>query len=163
MSDTRVADVLDAVYDLFAADATLAALVAGETLRMFDGPPTTDFAAQTMLVVGGTVDADAVDEPDTTVSWDWGSLGVSGQYAAVDEWIDVPCGIASKDGGRDMRTVRRRAIDVYAAAAAAVRASTLAIDVVMWCISSVSSIRQLQTQSGAECLVAFVVRVRTRI
>lgn len=163
MSDTRLADILDGLYDLFAADATLAPLVTANTLRIFDGPPSTDYAAPAMLVVGG--DVDPVDEDTTTqVQWDWATLGVDGAHASVDEVINVPCAIATVDGGvENMRTARRQAITIYAAAAAAVRGTTLGIDVVMWCIAGVSAIRQLQTASGAECLIRFDVHVRTRI
>lgn len=164
MTDTRVADILDGIYDLFAANATLAAKVTAEQLKIFDGPPTVDFSAPTMLVVGGLPVED--DESMTEVAVNWGSLGRSGQYADVDENIAVPCGIASKIGDSNpagMRAARRAAIDVYAAAASALRASTLSIDVVMWCFSGVTSIRQLQTPSGAECLITFTALVRTRI
>lgn len=165
MTDTRVADILDALYDLWAADATLAAMVTAETLKISDGPPTIDFSARDMLVVGGLPVED--DEESTTdISVTWGSLGRSGGYADVDETITVPCGVASLLGDSTpagMRAARRNAINVYAAAASALRDSTLGIDVVMWCLSGVSGIRQRQTQTGAECLIAFTATVRTRI
>jgi hypothetical protein len=165
MSDTRVADVLDELYDLLAADSTLAALVTSNRLRIFDGPPVSDFAADSMLVVGGV--AEVEDDTQTEVSWDWSSLGVSGALADVDEFIDVPCGIASKRGANDpsstIRALRRSAINIYAAAASAIRGSTLGIDQVMWCTCAVSSIKQMQTADGPECLIRFTARVRTRI
>lgn len=165
MTDTRVADILDALYDLWAGNATLAAMVTAGTLKISDGPPTIDFSARDMLVVGGLPIED--DEESTTdVGLNWGSLGHSGQYADVDENIAVPCGVASVLGDSTpagMRLARRNAINVYAAASSALRDSTLGIDVVMWCLSGVTAIRQRQTQSGAECLIAFTALVRTRI
>jgi len=162
MTDTRVADVLNALYDLIAAETSIATAVTAGTLTLSDGPPTVDWSGASMLVVGGVPVVD--DESETSVSWDWGSLGRSGQFADIDEWIDVPCGISSKSGNsRDMRTLRGVAIGHYAKAASAIRASTLSLDVVMWCTCAVSAIKQLQTGSGAECIVAFTARVYTRI
>jgi hypothetical protein len=164
VTDTRVADILDALYNLWAADATLAAAVTAGTLKIFDGPPTIDFSARDMLCIGGLPVDD--DDSETSVNLDWGSLGRSGQYADVDESIAVPCGIVSQLGdstAAGMRACRRNAINVYAAAASALRASTLGIDVVMWCLAGVTGIRQAQTQNGAECLIAFTALVRTRI
>lgn len=163
MTETRVADVLDALYDLVVAEPTIAAAITAETLKAFDGPPTTDFSADTMLVIGGAPFADEVESPETSVSWDWAAMGRSGEFADIAEWIDVPCTIQTRGGSADMRTIRRTAITFYAKAAAAIRASTLSIGEVMWCTCAVSSIRQEQTNTGAECLVTFVARVRTQI
>lgn len=166
MSDTIVADVLDGVYDLFAANATIAALVAASRLRTFDGPPTTDWAADSMLVVGGRVQVDDEDSA-TDVVWDWASMGVSGAVSEVDEMINIPCGVAAKRGSSSsdvtIRQVRRSAINIYAACASALRGSTLSLPRVMWCTSNVSSIRQWQSTEGPECLLDFTAFVRTRI
>lgn len=161
MTDTRVADVLDALYDLIIAESTIAAAITAQTLKVFDGPPSIDWSGDSLMVIGGRPYVD--DEAETSVTWDWGSLGVSGAMADVDEMIDIPCGVGSLAGRNDMRTLRRTAIGFYAKAASAVRASTLGIDQVMWCTTAVSGIKQQQTQSGAECFVDFLVRVRTRI
>jgi len=166
MSDTIVADVLDAVYDLFVADATLAALVTAKKLRTFDGPPTSDWAADSMLIVGGRVQVDD-EESLTEVSWDWATMGVSGAVSEVDETIAIPCGIAAMRGSSstdaNMRQVRRSAINIYAACGSALRGSTLSLGRVMWCTSNVSAIHQMQTASGPECLIDFTAFVRTRI
>lgn len=166
MSDTIVADVLDGVYDLLVADSTIAALVTAKRLRTFDGPPTVDFAADSMLVIGGKPIVDDTDNP-TEVQWDWATLGVDGAHAEVDQPILIPCGIAAARGSNTsdatMRQVRRSAINIYAACASAVRASTLSLSRVMWCTSGVSSIRQLQTGSGPECFIDFTILVQTRI
>ncbi len=163
MSDTRVADILDALYDLLVAQTDIAAAITAGTLKAFDGPPTTDFSAATMLVVGGTPSADDIETPETSVSWDWATMGRSGEFADIAEFIDVPCAIQTFGGHTNMRAIRRTAITFYAKAASAIRASTLSIGQVMWCTCAVSSIRQEQTQSGAECLVNFVARIRTQI
>jgi len=162
MSDTRIADVLDALYDLLVAQIDIAAAIEAKTLKVFDGPPTIDFSGASMLTVGGLPTVD--DESQTEVEWAWATLGVSGSFAEVDETISVPCGITTKGGNSQaMRAVRRTAIELYAHAAEAIRGSTLSIPQVMWCTSAVSSIQQLQTSSGAECFVAFIARVQTRI
>lgn len=164
MTDTRVADVLDELYDLWAADTFIAAEVAADRLRIFDGPPEITFEADSMLVVGGSVLAEDTEEPATEVVWDWASMGVDGAHAEIDETILVPCQVSTINGDATaMRDARRTAITIFAAAAAAARNSTLGIPQVMWCTCSVSSIRQLQTESGAECVITFIVRVQTRI
>ena len=166
MSDTIVADVLDGVYDLLIANSTIAALVTANKLRTFDGPPISDWAADSMLVVGGRV---AVDDEDSAgdVPWEWASMGVSGAISEVDETILVPCGIAAKRGSSStdvtLRQVRRSAINIYAACGAALRGSTLSLPRVMWCTSNVSQIRQWQTPDGPECLIDFTAFIRTRI
>lgn len=166
MSDTIAADVLDGVYDLFAADTTLAGLVTALKLRIFDGPPTVDFAADSMLVVGGKAE---IPDEDSAVELegDWATLGVSGTQAEIDELIRIPCGIASMRGSHTgdttMRQVRRTAFGIYAAAGSALRGSTLSLPRVMWCFSNVSRVRQWQTASGPECLIDFTAFVRTRI
>jgi hypothetical protein len=163
MTDTRVADVLDALYDLIVAQTDIAAAITAGTLKAFDGPPTTDFSAATMLVIGGAPFADEIETPETSVSWDWAAMGRSGAFADIAEWIDVPCAIQTRGGATDMRALRRTAITFYAKAATAIRGSTLSIGEVMWCTCAVSGIRQEQTHSGAECLVTFVARARTQI
>lgn len=163
MSDTRLADVLDALHDLLIAQADIAAAIATGDLIASDGPPITDLSSGSLLVTGAQPSLDDEDAA-TTVEWDWGSLGVSGQYADVDEWIRVPCGIhtiVGDSGG--MRAARRTAITFYAQAAAAIRATTLGIPQVMWCVPSPGAITQLQTTSGAEVIIAFTANVRTRI
>ncbi len=163
MTDTRVADVLDGLFDLWAAVPEFAAAVAAGTMLMCDGPPTIDFSGNVMLVVGGSVEVDD-ESAETAVSWDWSAMGRDGAHADIEEWIAVPCEVASIDGdAAAMRAARRAAIAVYAAAADAARGSTLGVDEVLWCICAVSGIRQLQTEDGAECLIKFVVRVRTQI
>lgn len=164
MTDTRIADILDALYDLLAAETTLAAMVVAETLKISDGPLTIDNSASSVLVVGGRPVQD--DESDTTAQWDWATLGRSGQYADIAEWVFVPCGVATVGGDASttgMRAARRTAIEIYAKAASAIRASTLSIDVVMWCLPQLTAIRQQQTQDGAECFVDFTAAIRTQI
>jgi hypothetical protein len=161
MSDSVVFDALDALYDKFVADATLAAMVTAQTLKIFDGPPTVDFSAPSILVVGARPIVD--DDSATTVEWDWGTLGVSGTLAEVDETHEIPCGISSRDGNNDMRTCRHTARDIWKAAAAVVRGTTLSIPQVMWCIPQVASIRQLHGASGSDVVVSFTAHVRTRI
>lgn len=166
MSATIVADVLDEIYDLFVAETTLAGLVTAKRLRIFDGPPATDWAADSMLSVGGRIEVDDEDSA-TEITWDWSAMGVSGAAADVDETIAVPCGVAAKRGSNSpdatMRDVRRSAINIYAAAGLALRGSTLGLAQVLWCTSNVSRVRQWQTSDGPECFVEFIAFVRTRI
>lgn len=162
MSDTRIADILDALYDLYIADAYLAAEVAANRLSIHDGPTTIELSKESILVIGGSVavDEDAIGE----VQWDWATLGVSGQFANIEEWVRIPCGISTTHGDADdMRALRRRAISIFAAAAAAVRGTNLGISCVMWCIPAVSQFVQRQTPTGPEVVFNFTVAVRTHI
>lgn len=161
MSDTRLADILDALYDGLIAETYIAAEISAERLKAFDGGAVTDWSAISMLVIGGRPFPEDLSE--TTSSWDWGSLGVSGTSADVDEWIFVPCGIATQLGETDLRAARRTAIAIYAAAAAFIRGTTLSIPQVMWCIPQPNALRQEQTSSGAEVFVDFTAAIRTRI
>lgn len=161
MSDTRLADILDALYDGLIAETYIAAELAAERLKVFDGPPSIDWSGTSMLVVGGRPVQD--DTSETTGSWDWGSLGVSGTQASIDEWVFVPCGIATVLGEANARTARRTAIAIYAKAAAYIRGTTLGLDVVMWCIPQLTALKQQQTTSGAEVFIDFTAGIRTRI
>lgn len=161
MSLTVIANAMDALYDVLAADTTLAAEVTAGRLRIWDGPAVGDFAEASMLTVGAQpiVDADNA----TSVDWDWATLGVDGTHAEVDEAYDIPCGISTASGGTNMRSARRTAFTLYEAAAAVIRGTTLAIPQVMWGIPQVTSIRYIQGESGADCLVLFTAHFRTRI
>lgn len=161
MSDTIWADVLDKMYDLAIEDPYIAAEVAAERLRVFDGPSVSDFSARTMLTIGGLPIED--DESDISSNWDWSSLGRDGANADVDDQLLVPCGISTRVGDASVRIARRVAINVFKATAAFYRGTTLDLPAVMWCIPQMASLRQIYTQSGAECLITFFVHVRTRI
>lgn len=163
MSDTLLADVVDALYDQLIAETFIAAQIAAQALRTFDGPPNGDMSPGSILSIGAqpTVDGEDVS---TTVEWDWGSLGVSGQHADIDEWIRVPCGLHTIGGNSDgMRQVRRTAISLYAKAAAYIRGTTLSLPRVMWCIPQPGALTQFQSPQGAEVILAFTANVRTRI
>jgi hypothetical protein len=161
MSDSVAFDVLDALYDKFAADATLAAMVTAQTLQIFDGPGIITFSSGSILSVGAQPVVD--DESTTAVSWDWATLGASGTLAEVDETLEVPCGISTKSGDQDFRATRATAESIWKAAAAVVRGTTLSIPQVMWCIPQLTAIKQLAGQNGTDVLVLFTAHVRTRI
>jgi hypothetical protein len=154
-------DALDALYDKFAADATLAALVTAQTLKIFDGPALTDYSGPSILVVGARP---VVDDDSASMSeWDWATFGVDGATAQVDDTLEIPCGISSRDGNNDMRACRHTARDIFLAAAAVVRGTTLSIPQVMWCIPQATSVRQFRGASGSDVVVTFTAHVRTRI
>lgn len=162
MSESIWADVLDKMYDLVIAETYIAAEIAAERLKAFDGPAINDFSAPTMMTIGGwPVQTDV--EPETTSEWNWAAMGVSGTLADVDDAFSVPCGIQTFLGESNQRTARRTAINVFAKAAALYRGTTLTLGQVMWCTPQLNSLRQQNTADGAECLITFSVHVRTRI
>lgn len=163
MSDTIAADVLDQLYVLLTAETTLAAAMAAGTLKIFDGPPTVDFHAESMLTIGAWPVVGET-EPEVAINTDWSAMASSGALADVDQMIDVPLGIYTLLGNSDkMAVCRRTAITYYAKAASAIRGSTLSLGQVMWCIPDIGSVKQTQTENGAECLITFTAHVRTRI
>jgi len=141
----------------------MAAAISAGTLRTFDGPLTIDWAADSILVVGGSIDADAPEGEPQTADWDWHTLGVSGTAAQVDQPIIVPMAIGTRDGSVSMRTVRRTALTLYAAAAAFIRGTTLGIPQVMWCIPQTTRIRQIPSSSGSDCIIDFAAMIKTII
>ncbi len=163
MTDTRLADIADALYDQMIAEAYIAEQITAGALFTFDGPPIGAISPGSILSVGASPSLD--DETvSTTVEWDWGSLGVSGAHADINEWIRVPCGIHTLNGASNqMRQARRTAIAIYAKAAAFIRDTTLGIPQVLWCIPQPGALTQLQTPQGAEVIIAFTANVRTRI
>ncbi len=162
MSATIWADVLDKMYDLVIEEPYIAAEVAAERLKVFDGPSVSDFSARTMMTIGALPVEE--DESETTSTWDWSSLGRDGANADVDDALSVPCGISTRLGdSADLRRARRVAINVFDKASAFYRGTTLNLPAVMWCIPQMSSLSQLYTQSGSECMITFLVHVRTRI
>lgn len=162
MSLSIVADVLDKLYDGLTADTTLAALVAAEQLIITDGPPITDWSAPSLLVVGSgpTQDDEQLIEADSN----WATLATSGALADVDENLHIPCGITTVLGDATaMRSARRAAFDIYAAAYAFIRGTTLGLPQVMWCAPQFASMGLRQTADGAEILISFTAHVVTRI
>jgi hypothetical protein len=160
VTDTLAADVLDAVYDVIAANATIAAAVTAGVLVLSDGPPYGSWGMASMLCVGGRVEVDS-DDPDIGVTWEWSTSSTSAQVAEV---ITIPVAVTGVDGvAANMRALRRTVIGYWAAASTALRTSTLALPSVMWCLPSPATVRQMQGQSGAECIITASVHVRTQI
>lgn len=167
MSETIWADVLDKMYDLVIAETYIAAEIAAERLKVFDGPPVNQYDEDTILTIGG-LPVQTEGEPETTSEWNWAAMGVNGTLADVDDAFSVPCGIHTVLGEANLRTARRAAIAVFAKVAALYRGPALSVALagighVLWSIPQMNSLRQSYTADGAECLIIFSVHVRTRI
>jgi hypothetical protein len=150
---TLAADVVDALLTVWRADVTLAAYTT--RLAIFDGPPVTDRAEEIELWVGASGTA-----PDEEV------ISGAQQYVTMrqvddrDETLDVTCAIWVANGSHDIAAARRLAIDVFNAAAGAIRATDLGIadlddtaEVTEW------RLRQGQFTSGVGAVLDFTVRV----
>jgi hypothetical protein len=150
VSQTLIADVLDALYATWTADATLVAY--GTRLRIFDGPPVTDRAAEIEVWVG----ASGV-EPDEDV------IAITQQRADFDgdrdETLTIVNAVWVANGTHDIAAARRLAITVFAACAAAVRNSTLSIGGAFALDVSDGRLRQGQFESGVGCVLTFTVTV----
>ena len=149
-SQTVLADAIDAVYDLLAADVTLNA-IAG--LKVFDGPAITDRAREVEVWIGATgLDDEGISASITSV--------IVGFDDERDEALDIFCAIWAIGGSTDMRTRRRKVATAYDAIAAAVLAwnpTTLAASATAEI--SVTELRQLQTPDGAAAVQPFTVRI----
>lgn len=150
-AQTTIADVLDAHLSIWSADVNLAAF--GSRLRIYDGPPVTDRASEIELWVGAT----GTQPEEEVLSGIQDTASYDGQR---DETLDVQHAIwVYSTTGTPISTCRRTAIDVFNAAAAAIRATTLGlsnvnrVDVVSW------QLRQGEYPSGPGCVLTFTVRV----
>lgn len=165
MSLTVVDALLNKLYDVMIADATIAAGITAETIKVFDGPIMSDFAGPTILTIGARPVVD--DESVTQVDRDWNTMGVNATTAQIKEMYEIPCGISTRDANSNMRTCRGTAFGWYATASAVIRAiDTLispTIPQVMWGQPQMASIRQLRGQNGCDVVVNFNAVVITVI
>jgi hypothetical protein len=162
MTTTAIEAVLNGLYDTVIADATIAAGIAAETLRVYDGPGLTDFSGPTIVTIGARPVVD--DESVTSAEFSWASLGVDGAHADVDEHWEIPCGISTRDANSVMRTARATAFTWTRAIHALVRNSSLGVPtVVLACQPQITQVRQMRGQSGCDVIVNFSVVVWTRI
>lgn len=120
-SQTMAADVLDALLSTWQADATLTGY--GDRLRIFDGEPITDRAAEIELWVGSTGDQSA-EETVITGTQQWATLA---DVNDRDESLDVTSCVWVANGSHDIKTARRLAITVFSAAVSAIRGGSLGV------------------------------------
>lgn len=156
-NETLIADVLDALVTTWRADATLAAL--GARLRIFDGPPTTDRAAEIELWIGATG-----LEADETVVEGVQAFATFADALDVDEALDISNAIWVANGANDVSTARRTAITTFNAAAAAVRGSSLGLSA-LYPATTVTGwqLRQGQFTSGVGAVLTFTVHATGQI
>lgn len=152
---TLLADVLDALLAAWRGAAALTAY--GDRLRIFDGPPVDDRAAEIELWVGATG-----QEPDETVitgTQEWVTLGDA--LDDRDEALDIQNAIwVYSTTGTAIGTTRRTAIDVYNAAVAAVRGTDLGIaDLDPTVAPSGWELRQGEFASGAGVVLTFTLHI----
>lgn len=148
MAETLIPDLLDALVAAWTADVTLQTY--GSRLRIYDGPPTTDRAAEIELWVGAT-GLEAVEE-----------VIVFGQQRADfegdrDETLTIANAVWVANGTHDVAAARRLAVAVYAAAAATVRTSTLAVAGIRALDVSEGRLQQGQFDSGVGCVLSFTI------
>lgn len=157
---TLAADVLDALVTTWGADATLGTYVTAGRLRIYDGPPVDDRAAEIELWVGATG-----LEPDEAVVTGTQAFATQGTTDDVDETLSIACAIWVANGTNDIKTARRTAIDVFNAAVTAVQGSDLGLGNEVYDATQVVSwqLRQGQWTSGVGAVLAFVVQVEGQV
>ena len=146
MSETLIPDLLDALVTAWRADATLTAY--GDRLRIFDGPPLTDRAAEIELWVGAT----GLDADEEVVVFAQNRADFDGDR---DETVTMAHAVWVANGSHDISAARRLAVTIYAAAAAVVRTSTLSITGVQAIDVSNGALRQGEFDSGVGCVLSF--------
>lgn len=146
MSETLIPDLLDALIAAWTADATLAAY--GTRLRIFDGPPVTDRAAEIELWVGAT----GLEADEEVIVFTQQRSDLDGDRDAA---ITISHAVWVANGSHDISTARRLAVAVYAAAAATVRTSTLGVTGVQAIDVSEGRLRQGSFDTGVGCVVTF--------
>lgn len=154
MTDQTLAThLVDGLLAAWRADATLAGY--GDRLRIFDGPPVTDRAAPIEIWAGSTGDP---DDEETVIrgSQQWETMRAPGDRG---ETLEVSCAIWVADGSVDIATARRTAIDVFHAAAGAIRGSDLGADALYDSTEVISwELRQAQYPTGVGAVLVFIVR-----
>lgn len=148
MAETLIPDLLDALRVAWLADSTLVAY--GSRLRIYDGPPTTDRSAEIELWVGAT----GLDPDEEVIVFNQARVDFEGDR---DETLTVANAVWVANGNNDISAARRLAVAVYAACAATVRLSTLAVAGVMALGVSDGRLRQGQFSSGVGCVLTFTV------
>jgi hypothetical protein len=146
VTDTLIPDLLDALVGAWTADATLTAY--GNRLRIFDGPPLTDRAAEIELWVGAT----GLDADEEVVVFTQQRADFAGDR---DEVLTIAHAVWVANGTHDISSARRLACQVYAAAAAVVRTSTLSVAGVQAIDVSDGRLRQGEFDSGVGAVLSF--------
>lgn len=157
---TLAADVLDALVSTWRADSTLAGYVTAGRLRIYDGPPVDDRAAEIELWVGATG-----LEPDEAVVTGGQAYATFGTADERDEQLAIANAVWVANGTNDIATARRAAIDVFNAAVTAVTGSDLGLGNEVYDATTVVSwqLRQGQWTSGVGAVLAFVVQVQGQV
>lgn len=150
MSETLIPDLLDALLAAWHADATLTAY--GDRLRIYDGPPITDRAAEIELWVGAT----GLEADEEVVVFTQQRADFEGDR---DETLTISHAVWVANGSHDISMARRLAVTVYAAAAAVVRTSTLSVTGVQAIDVSDGRLRQGEFDSGVGCVLTFTTTV----
>jgi len=148
MSETLIPDLLDALVAIWTADPTLAGY--GTRLRVFDGPPITDRAAEIELWVGAT----GLESDEEVIVFNQSRADFDGDR---DETLTVSNAVWVANGTHDIAAARRLAVAVYAAAASTVRISTLGVSGVMALDVTDGRLRQGQFDTGVGCVLTFDV------
>jgi hypothetical protein len=152
---TLAPDVLDALLVTWRGAAAL--LAYGDRLRIYDGPPVTDRAAEIELWVGAT--GLEAEETVITGTQDWVTLGDA--TADRDETIEIQNAIwVYSTTGATIGITRRTTFDVFNAAIAAIRGSNLGIAALGPTAAPASwQLHQGEFTKGAGVVITFTIHV----
>ncbi|MGW4886909.1 hypothetical protein [Streptomyces murinus] len=143
-------------------DAFLASLVGApglETVRVVDGPIVSDSAAGEWVFIGYDADPEGEMMTAQTIQ-EWAGIGAR----AKNETITLTCSILVQRGSTDVRAVRVRTFEIFAAVEAAVRADpSLGLPKPTVCSISETTLRTEQTDRGIQGRLPFTLTCTTRI
>lgn len=166
-----VADVLDALYDLFDGHANFVSY--GDRLTVHDGPPASTPSAEILLWFG--FDGSGESEEDSarhTAAWATMGAGSSSQR---DVDITIPCGVdvfggeAGETGADEavaVRARRRTAAEVLGVVETALHVADplgMAVILCMGVTVSIGTCHQIQSTSGASVRWPFTIHTTARI
>lgn len=141
---SRLPDALDGLVRIFTAAEGLTNV----TIR--DGASVSQARLTEVLSVGYTGEDDQTDAEATVVT-----EGAGGNPDR--EQINIRCVAAVAGGSTDLPAVRKRAYEIFGAAASAIAANRTLGGVVMRAWISTHSLMQGQTDQGAQAAVTFTV------
>lgn len=150
MTETRIAEVIDAL---------VAVLGAGLAGKVIDGPPVTNDPLKEAVFVGYDGDPEGEGQAAET-DQQWAGIGLKRR----DETIQVTCAVVVWRGSTSAKPVRIRVLELLDEVGQILRVDpSLGLPSPTVAEFASGQLFQAQRQSGIECRIPFIVRVKTRV
>lgn len=153
MASSRVPDLIDALVAALQASADLPGV------NVVDGPLVSNSAASEWVFVGYDGDPGGESQATSTLQ-EWAGIGAK----AKSEEIALTCSVLVRSGSTDVKPLRDRAFQIFAAVEAVVRADpALTLPPPTVCNISEHNFFPEQTAQGLQGRLPFTVTCTTRI